>query len=273
MLSGCHTTSPTTKPRRGGPSPTRHAYGNDPAQFGDLYLPEGKRRTGTVVVIHGGFWQAGYGLDLGAAIAADLAGRGWGAWNVEYRRLSGGGGWPTTFEDIAAGVDHFTELGRHGLHQGPVVLIGHSAGGQLAAWAANRGDLPAGSPGGVPQIQPVGVVAQAGVLDLATAARRGLGGSSVPDLLGGTPETVPERYAAADPVEQVPLAIPVRCVHGRSDSTVPISQSRGYVDAATAAGADASLVEVPGDHFSLIDAGSAAWKTTVALLPSLFEQS
>jgi pimeloyl-ACP methyl ester carboxylesterase len=107
------------------------------------------------------------------------------------------------------------------------------------------------------------------VLDLRTAATEGLGGTAVPDLLGGMPAGWADRYRLADPVERLPLGVPIRCVHGSDDTTVPISQSRAYVDAARAAGDDAELVEVPGDHFSLIDPGSAAWLRTVEVLDRL----
>jgi acetyl esterase/lipase len=282
-LSGCAGSPPATPKRTASPShkasPVRHAYGDDLSQFGDLYLPSGNRRTGTVVVIHGGFWQAEYTLSLGAPISADLARRGWTVWNLEYRRLGNGGGWPTTFEDVAAGIDHLAQLAD--VEHDHVVAVGHSAGGQLAVWAAARGAtrmpggaprMPGGAPrmpGGAPEVRLRGAISQAGVLDLATAARTGLGGSPTTDLMGGEPGTVPERYAAVDPIELVPLDVPVRCVHDTSDAAVPISQSKRYVAAAKAAGGDASLVKVPGDHFTLIDPTSTAWKRTVALLPAL----
>ena len=226
-----------------------------------------------MVVIHGGFWQSGYALDLGALLGADLAQRGWAAWNIEYRRLGNGGGWPTTFADVAAAVDHLREL--DGVDPRRVITLGHSAGGQLAAWAASR--RGPGLPGGAPRVRVAATVPQAGVLDLRAAAAEGLGGTAVPDLLGGMPDEPAtgrltgrvDRYRLADPVERLQLGVPIRCVHGSDDTTVPISQSRAYVDAARAAGDDAELVEVPGDHFSLIDPGSAAWRRTVEVLDRL----
>ena len=273
LLAACSATgrsrsTATSSPSPSSPSPTRHRYGPGAQQFGDLYLPgardAGDEPRGTVVVIHGGFWQSGYALDLGALLGADLARRGWAAWNIEYRRLGNGGGWPTTFADVAAAVDHLREL--DGVDQGSVITLGHSAGGHLAAWAASRRgtDLP----GGAPRVRVTATVPQAGVLDLRTAATQGLGGTAVPDLLGATPDE-PDRYRLADPIERLPLGVPIRCVHGSDDTTVPISQSRAYVDAARAVGDDAELVEVPGDHFALIDPASAAWQRTVDVLARL----
>ena len=253
-------TSSGRAPRR-----TRHRYGSHPQQFGDLYLPASGRVRGTVVVIHGGFWQSVYTLDLGAPLASDLARRGWAAWNIEYRRLGDGGGWPTTFTDVAAAVDHLAEL--DGVDLEHVIGLGHSAGGQLGVWAASP--RSADDVGGRTRVPLTGVVSQAGVLSLATAAQTGLGGDSAASLVGGSPGQVPRRYAQVDPIKRLPLGVPVRAVHGREDTTVPLSQSAAYVARARAAGDDVSLVQVEGDHFALIDTSTSAWATVVRLLDGL----
>ena len=91
-------------------SPVRYFYGPDPSQFADLHVPAGPRRPGTVVLIHGGFWRAEYGASHLGEVAADLARRGWVTWNIEYRRLGAGGGYPSTLQDAAAAVDYLTTL-------------------------------------------------------------------------------------------------------------------------------------------------------------------
>ena len=228
---------------------TARSYGADPSQIGELTLPEGGAR-GVVVVIHGGFWKQAYGLELGRPLAADLATRGWAAWNLEYRRVGNGGGLPATFDDVAAGIDLLAELAPE---LTTVVTLGHSAGGHLATWAAGRGGVSA-------------VISQAGVLDLRSAHADGLGGGAVEAFLGHPPTSADDRY---DPVRQVPLAVPVWCVHAPDDDTVPISQSRDYVAASRATGGTATLVEVPGDHYSVIDPASEAWRRTVEILDRL----
>jgi acetyl esterase/lipase len=244
----------------------RITYGADAAQFGELSRPTGSAHRGTVVIVHGGFWRAQYGLDLGRPLAADLAGRGYVCWNIEYRRVGSGGGWPATLDDVAAAIDHLAELD---VDRSSVVAIGHSAGGHLATWAAGRAALPADAPGGKPKVAVSGVVSQAGVIDLIVAARTGVGGTAVPDLLGGTPDEVLDRYRLADPIGQVPLRAPVLCVHSRADDTVPFAQSTAYVAAATRAGGAAELHPVPGDHFAVIDVKAPAWDVVRQALPSL----
>ncbi|HEY1486612.1 MAG TPA: alpha/beta fold hydrolase, partial [Micromonosporaceae bacterium] len=216
---------------------------------------------------NGGGWPNTL-ADVAAAIdhLADLAAHGYTCWNLEYRRVGNGGGWPATFEDIAAGIDRLAELD---VDLSAVVAIGHSAGGHLAVWAAGRAALPVGAPGAQPRVLLCGVVAQAGVLDLVTAARTRTGQTAVPDLLGGMPADLPDRYALADPIQQVPIAAPVLCLHSRADDNVPYAQSTGYVVAATAAGGTARLDETAGDHFTVIDPKSPAWAAARAALPDL----
>ena len=192
---------------------------------------------------------------------SSLAGEGWTAWNLEYRRVGNGGGLPETLDDVAAGIDALAEV--DGLETTRVITLGHSAGGHLATWAASRGRFERWQP----EVVPVtGVVSQAGVLDLRAAYELGLGGGAVEAFLGHPPVPADD---PVDPLRQVPLDVPVRCVHGRGDTTVPIAQSASYVDAATAAGADARLLEVDGDHFVVIDPTSRAWSLTLELLDQL----
>lgn len=249
-------------PQASRPAQGRTAYGEGPSQFGDLYLPEGEPR-GVVVVLHGGFWRAEYGLDLGQPLAESLAEQGWAAWNLEYRRVgtgaAGGGGVPETLDDVAAGIDALRDLG---LDLTTVVTLGHSAGGHLATWAASRGRFEPWAGG----VEVTHVVSQAGVVDLGGAARQDLGGGAVQAFLGHDygPDDAP-----VDPLAQVPLDVPVWCVHGSEDTIVPVSQSETYVDAAVAAGARAELVRVEGDHFVVIDPDSEAWTATLAVLDSI----
>jgi acetyl esterase/lipase len=237
----------------------RVAYGDDPSQFGELSLPDGRPR-GVIVVIHGGFWKAAYDLSLGRPLAAALVESGWAALNLEYRRVGNGGGSPATLDDVAAGIDTLAAV--DGLDLSTVVTLGHSAGGHLAAWAASRGRFERWAGG----VAVTAVVSQAGVLDLRAAHLAGLGGGAVAAFLGHPPGPGDD---PVDPRRQAPLDVPLWCVHGRSDDTVPIAQSEEYVAAATAAGARAELVAVDGDHFAVIDLASDAWARTLRILDSL----
>ena len=240
----------------------RVRYGTDhPDQYAVLGLPEDRDPRGLVALLHGGFWLAEYGADLMEPMAADLRARGFATWNVEYRRVGGGGGFPETFADVAAALDLLAEVPEvDGL---AVSLVGHSAGGHLAAWAASR---TAATPGGVPRTVPTRTISLSGVLDLGTAAAENLGNGAVLGLLGAAPQDAPADYRRADPAALVPAAGEFFAVHAEDDQIVPLSQSRRYVDLARSAGGSAELVTVPGDHFAVIDPTSTAWPPIAALL-------
>lgn len=227
------------------------SYGDDASQFAELTRAEGVSK-GVVVVIHGGFWKSLYDLSLGRPLAASLARDGWDAYNLEYRRVGNGGGWPTTFDDISAGIDALATI--DGLDTSTVITLGHSAGGHLAVLAAGRTN---------PTVPVTAAVSQAGVLDLAAAGDENLGSSAVRAFMGD------DAYAQADPMTHIPLSVPVRCIHGIDDDIVPINQSIGYVERAKKAGADAELIRVEGDHFVVIDPSSQAWVRTLKVLEAL----
>ncbi len=241
-------------------------YGPHPDQVANLHLPAGEGPFPTVVLIHGGFWRDGWDRTLMTALAATLAAAGTAAWNIEYRRVGQeGGGWPGTFLDVAAAIDHLAGL--DAVDASRVVTCGHSAGGQLALWAAARHRLPDGAPGAGPAVIPRAAVGQAPVADLRAAFTADLGRGAVRDLLGGGPDEVADRYAIADPLAHAPLGVPQLLVHGTRDDVVPLAQSRAY---ASAAGAEVELVEVDGaDHFDVIDPAHAAWLTVLERLPAL----
>ncbi|MGY1696102.1 MULTISPECIES: alpha/beta hydrolase family protein [unclassified Geodermatophilus] len=241
-------------------SPRTVAYGPHPDQFLELSLPGGEGAAPVVVVVHGGFWRAAHGVELARPLAADLAAAGWAAVAVEYRRVGAGGGWPATLEDVAAAVDGLADLPeRDRLDLTDVTVVGHSAGGHLAAWAAGRGRLPAGAPGAGPRVRVTAAVLQAGVLDLGRAAERALGRRATQEFLGGEPGEVPDRYVAADPVRLLPTGADVLCVHGTGDDVVPPEQSERYAAAATAAGDRVRVHTLPGGHMEPIDPAGEAW--------------
>ena len=187
------------------------------------------------VVLHGGFWRPAYGIELARPLAADLAGAGFAAVAVEYRRVGAGGGWPGTLGGVAAALDCLAGLpDASRLDLADVTAIGHSAGGhrRLAGRAA---PLLPGAPGAAPRVRVTAAVLQAGVLDLAAAAAQRLGSGAVLDLLGGGPGEVPERYAAADPVRLLPTGAAALCVHGAADDVVPGRSRAGAAAAAAAA--------------------------------------
>ena len=231
-------------------------YGNDPQQTVEWWNPadDGAAR-GIVVLVHGGFWRSRYSASLMHPLAADLAARGIGAWNIEYRRVGSNGGDPAVTTSDAAAATDLLAVAAWELFGGdplpPVVFVGHSAGGHLAAWVGGRRD-------GV--ITPRRVISQAGVLDLAAAAEQRLGDGAVQDFLGGEPSEMPARYAAVQPRIDASL---LHAVHGLDDDTVPLAQS---LDARDVDGAAVSTTVVAAGHMDVIDPAHEAWARQIELI-------
>jgi acetyl esterase/lipase len=231
-------------------TPQREAYGDGPRQYGEWWVPQGEPRA-TVVLVHGGFWRSSYDCSLEHELAADLTARGYLCWNVEYAAADQP--WPATLTDVAAAYDHAIADER----VAAAVVVGHSAGGQLALWLASRHRLAPDAPGAVGSRhrRPDLCVAQAPVAALVTAARERVGRGAVEALVGGGPDQLPERYAVADPMALLPTGVRTVVVHGTHDDAVPLSLSQSYV---SAAGDDATLRTYVGGHFEHLDPMSEA---------------
>ena len=223
----------------------RVVYGPEPLQFGDLRVPPGEGPFPLAVVLHGGYWQATYNLIHTGHLGAAFRDAGIATWNLEYRCVGvPDGGWPAVREDLTLALAFLGELP---VERTATVLVGHSAGGQLALWAAKRAGLP--------------VVALAPVSDVRDAVeRRG-------------PESAPGRFMAAEhfaegsPIELLPLGVPTTVIHGTDDDDVPYAMSERYV---AAAGDEARLVTLEGSgHFELIDPLAPAFEHTLAAVRAL----
>lgn len=237
-----------------------HRYGDHASQHGELFVPEGSGPHAVVIVVHGGYWKAQYDRSLMTRVCEDLAHRRLAAWNLEYRRVGDGGGWPETFADVATGVDALRDFAAP-LDLDRVGAVGHSAGGHLALWAAARTTLPEGTPGAAPRVTPHAVVSQAGVADLRLAARTPPSDEPTRALLGGRPDDHPERYDLASPRERLPLGVAQLLLHGDRDDTVSIRLAEAYAAAAAAAGDPCELRVLPGTgHFEHIDPRTVAWQ-------------
>lgn len=234
-----------------GRRPTTYAYGDDPSQVAELWLPDGEGPFPVAAVLHGGFWQAAYGYDHIRAVCAELAGMGVAAWNIEYRRVGNGGGVPATFDDVGAAfdllgsVDAPVDLDR-------VVALGHSAGGHLATWCGGGGWVS-------------GVVSLGGVLDTRTAAAEGIGEGAIDDFCGGSSQERPVEHDAIDVIGRLPLGVEVAVIHGADDDWVPVAQAWAFERACqdTATACEVTVLEGVG-HYELIDPDDQAFETVRA---------
>ncbi|GAA2053489.1 alpha/beta hydrolase [Williamsia deligens] len=222
------------------------SYGSHPDQYIDVTRPTGDPRW-TAVLVHGGYWRSPYKADLMEPMAEALAASGVTAWNVEYRRPDAHG-WEATTSDLAAALAAVVP-------DGPVVVIGHSAGGQLALRAAADA-APA----------PALAVSLAGVIDLEEAHRLRLGDGAVENALGhpwdaGNPDDV-----ASSPRHRLPLRVPQVIACGHDDDPHLLAISRDYARAAGEAGDDLVQVSAPGDHFDIIAPQHRLWSQVLAAI-------
>jgi acetyl esterase/lipase len=227
----------------------RSAYGSDENQFVDLRLPKQKAPHALAIAIHGGYWRAKYDLGYMGHLCAALTSKGIATANLEYRRVgNAGGGWPGTFADVRAAYQFLIQNAhKYDFDAGRVLVMGHSAGGQLGLCLAAHENVKS-------------VVSLAGVVDLQRAFALHLSNDAVVEFLGGTPAEVGDHYREADPMK---LAVGARqwLVHGAADDVVPPAFSRDYVSAKQKMKEDARLVEIASaGHFEVVDPRSGAWK-------------
>jgi acetyl esterase/lipase len=245
----------------------RVSYGEDPLQFGELRLPAGKGPFPVAIVIHGGCWVSTFAtLQNTAAFSDGLRESGLATWNIEYRRLDNtGGGWPGTFADVAAAADHVRILAsKHPLDLARVVSVGHSAGAHLALWLAARSRLPATSvlrrENPLPLSAAVALGGPGDLREFSTYDSKICSAPVIEQLLGGTPQAVPDRYAQGSPVELLPFKTPQILIVGADDGVMPEAARDRYVAAARKAGDTAEVLVVPNaGHFEVIAPTSAAW--------------
>ncbi|MGR6977502.1 alpha/beta hydrolase family protein [Mycobacteroides abscessus] len=205
----------------------------DDDQSSDRYL----------VTIHGGFWRTEVGLHETSGLAAYFAKCGWRVANIEYRRASDGGTYPTILEDVRdaiyAAAEHWS------VPRGSVPVLGHSAGGHLALLAIAEGFAPFG-------------VALAPITDLQLALDQAIGDHAAARMLGDGAQD-PATIAAASPVASVNRGGRRLVVHGSRDSVISIDHFDRYREQVRSVGANVDLLEIAGaDHFDVTELPSAS---------------
>lgn len=237
------------------------AYGQEPNQMVELYLPLGDGLHPVVVFVHGGCWGERYGAKPLGGLCRALTEVGFAVWNIDYRRNGNGGGYPQTFLDVAQAADLLrTVAAEHALDLSRLVTMGHSVGGHLALWLAARNRvLPTSAVYSANPLSVRGVVCLAGIIDTVGAVAQGLCGENLPRIMGGLPQDVPERYQSTSPMELLPLGVRQIHVVGAADEEILVNV-RPYIDAARNAGDHPELMIVPeAGHFELVVATTEAW--------------
>ncbi|MFM5917509.1 MAG: alpha/beta hydrolase family protein [Novosphingobium sp.] len=243
---------------------TERYAATSPHQVGELRLPKGAGPFPVAMLVHGGCWTDGMGSmrDMGA-MATWLTAHGVATWNVDYRALGAGGGWPGTFNDWAGALAHLSVLAKkYPLDLGRVSVIGHSAG------ATAVGLLVAGSKGDIKVPADLPRVRGAVILDGPSSLRSFVGpdilvcgDTVIVKLMGGNPDRVPARYAMVDPAQNGSLAKQLLMV------TAVLPYDTRLVPAMKAKGVSAQQVTLDTEsHFNLLAPGT---RDFVAAAPAL----
>ena len=228
--------------RTASPPDATVAYGSNPNQVGDIRYGRRGVQLPLLVLIHGGFWKPRYDKAHLEAMSSALAAAGWTVLTLEYRRIPGRP--DATLQDIASALEILPPSVQR--QNGKMLLVGHSAGGHLALWAAVRCATPV--------LQ--GAVALAPVADLRLADKLDLGSGAVRRFLGSAPDDRPD----INPVRLPAPGVAVTIVQGSADATVPPAVGASYC----ATFPETRLVELPDTgHFALIDPYNDAWPSVI----------
>jgi acetyl esterase/lipase len=252
----------------------RIPYGALPDQFVDLWLPAGSGPFPVVVMVHGGCWRSKIAsLEIMNFAAEDLRQRGIAVWNIEYRGVDrDGGGYPGTFQDVAAGADALRGAARqYHLRLDRVVSVGHSAGGHLVLWLAARHRLAKTSPLHAASPLPLAAaISLGGLPDLRAAHdefKAGCGAEVVDALTGAPSAAHPDIYADTSPSALAPFGGRQILVSAALDPIAPPAVAAAYVAEVNQRGDRATATIIPDSgHAELIAPGSAAWTDEVAII-------
>jgi acetyl esterase/lipase len=197
-------------------------------------------------------------------------------WCIEYRRVGDdGGGWPGTFQDVGAGADHLRTLAsQYPLDLRRVVAAGHSAGANFALWLAARDRTRKDSPLYVERPIKIGaVLALAPATDLEGLHTQGVCGNVIDKLMGGSPQSVPDRYRDVSPTQLVPIGVRQILIIGGQDRAWGPS-GRVYQRTVVAAhDALVGFVDAPvAGHFDIVAPTTSTWPLVIDALRDLFRQ-
>ena len=260
LLAGCGDDADADATARPAPSEPADPLRRRPrSQFADLRMPDAATPLGTVVLLHGGYWQRGYGLEPdGPARRAARPTSGFATWNVEYRRDRQRRRRTRTRSPTSRrAIDRLGGDGPARRARRP--RRARSVTRPAATSRPGPPRAPTATPGGAPHGRGHGgAISLAGLLDLTRARRRpALASAPVDDVHGRQPRRRaralrPRRPGAA----WCPASLPgVGGARRATTQVVPAEQSTlATSPRARAAGGDApSVVVVPGDHFAIID--------------------
>ncbi|MFZ1369389.1 MAG: alpha/beta hydrolase [Ferruginibacter sp.] len=217
------------------------AYGTDPLQKMDIYLPANRSvaTTKVIILIHGGAWISGDKSEFNPAIIDSLKNRvpDYAIFNINYRlgALPTTNVFPTQELDVKAAVEFIFGNRASYLVSDKFVLMGASAGGHLALLQAYKYQSPVKIKAVVDFCGPTDMVAMYNDYAVNPPAQLG-----IVALMSGTPATNSALYTQSSPITTAYAnavnACPTIIFQGTADAIVnATTQSVALKDKLTAA--------------------------------------
>ena len=228
-------------PTHGYAIKTDIAYGADPRQRMDLYIPDGLTRPAPVLLFfYGGSWQSG-SKAIYRAFGQAFASRGMVVAVADYR-LYPKVKYPAFVEDGALALRFVHgHVGEAGGDASRIFVSGHSAGAYIAAMLAVNDTYLADIHADPAWIR--GVIGIAGPYDFLP-----LYDPALIDIFGG------DRVMATQPIKYARRrTVPMLLAHGGADTTVGAGNSRRMAQRLKEAGNDVELIVYPGvSHLGIV---------------------
>jgi len=213
----------------------------------DASVPEGSGLFPAAIVVHGGGWVRGDKKIDVAPLFKPLSDAGVAWFSINYRLAADPLHFGVAINDVEAAVRFVKDNAReYRVDPDRIVLIGESAGGQLAGMAALNNAPGTSVKAVVALYAPTDLVALVKTSDLIP--------SSIRDTLQGTPfeGLLLARLAQLSPISKVrPGMPPFLMIHGTADILVPFEQSRTMCIKMQSVGAICDLFRVPGGGHGL----------------------
>jgi len=199
------------------------------------------------ILIHGGFWRPAFDRMHTSPMSAAIAAAGWTVASIEYRRIPGNPN--AMLDDVRRAILQLPLMTNQ--HNGQAIVLGHSAGGHLALWAAVAC---------APLL--IGALALAPAADLQYGYDNAIGDGAVRAFLGSPPD----QHRDFDPCRMACPSIATTIIHGKQDAIAPLAMSENYLSRHQTT----RVVRLDNcGHFAVIDPLSDAWPSVIAELERL----
>lgn len=228
-----------------------------PGLAAQVRLPAESGPAPLIVLVPGGGWASADPTGL-IPLAEQLTAEGATTSLITYSTTDGGSTYPTAVDDVACAVRWSAQKAEASGHPSSrTIVLGHSAGGHLAALVGLSGSAFGGACP-YPPVAVDGLIGMAGIYDTDQVQ------PVLSEWMGVSPADDPEAWQMVNPLTWVRRAadaspdLRVLLLHGDADYVVPVDQTTGFAKSLKAAQLDTTTVILPGlGHLDLFEEPNA----------------